>query len=300
MPFGVRFHTDGVLVVGVASVEGENGSVTPAADAGIKLKDIITSIDGVKVNTVEEVTQLIEGCNGRMLGITLRRGTSEVTAELTPVLSSPDGRYKAGLWIRDSTAGIGTVTYIDPETLSFGGLGHGICDVDTGELMPLRTADVCGVALNGILKGRAGAPGELKGYFESGKVGALLSNTVSGVFGVFGSMPEGAVREPMEIALGREVREGRASILCAPDGGEVREFSAEIEKLRVGESETKNFILRVTDPELLAITGGIVQGMSGSPIIQNGKLVGAVTHVLINDPTKGYGIFIENMLEASK
>jgi len=300
MPFGVRFYTDGVMVVGVASVSGESGEVTPAQDAGIRIKDVIRTIDGVKVNTVEEVTRLLESCDGRTLSVGVRRGSTDLNVELSPVYSVPDSAWKAGLWIRDSTAGIGTVTYIDPETLSFAGLGHGICDVDTGELMPLLHAEVCDVTLSGIGRGRSGSPGELKGYFGQADTGTLVSNTASGVFGVFGCLPDTIKSEPLEIALGREVKEGRATMLCTVEGSEVREYSVEIEKLRDADSSAKNFIVRVTDPELLALTGGIVQGMSGSPLVQNGKLIGAVTHVLINDPCRGYGIFVENMLDACK
>ncbi len=300
MPFGVKFYTDGVLVVGVSAVTTDAGEVSPANEAGIKVKDVITKIDGIKVTSVEEVTRILEDSEGKTLEVTCKRGNEEFIAPLSTVYSTPDGSYKAGLWIRDSTAGIGTVTYIDPTTLEFAGLGHGICDVDTGDLMPLLRANVVDVTLSGIVKGKSGSPGELRGYFDTEMVGSLTKNTRSGVFGTLCELPQETLGEPMPIALSREVEPGAATILCSVDGGEVREYAVEITKMRDRESDVKNFIIKVTDPELLELTGGIVQGMSGSTIIQNGKIVGAVTHVLVNDPTSGYGIFIENMLAASK
>ena len=297
MPFGVRLYTDGVLVVGISAVTTEAGEVSPANAAQIRTRDVLTSIDGVKVFSTEEVTAILENAGGRTLRVTLRRGERELETALTPVCST-EGVYRAGIWIRDSTAGIGTVTYIDPETMAFAGLGHGICDVDTGELMPLRRATVSDVTLNGILRGKSGMPGELRGLFGAEIIGSLDRNTVCGVFGRFSRLPEDGLSEALPIAIGREVEDGAAVIRCAVDGS-LHDYAVHITRLRDDDSPTKNFVLRVSDPALLRLTGGIVQGMSGSPVLQNGRLIGAVTHVMINDPTKGYGIYVENMLRAN-
>lgn len=201
---------------------------------------------------------------------------------------------------RDSTAGIGTVTYIIPETGAFAGLGHGIYDIDTGKLVPLRRGTVNDVIISGIKKGRAGAPGELQGYFGSEKLGTLMYNYDCGVYGVFSDIPDCTKdTEPMPIGLSSDITEGDAEILCTLDDSGIKRYTVKIAQISRDDSSTKNFIIEVTDQELINLTGGIIQGMSGSPVIQNGKLVGAVTHVMIGEPTRGYGIFIENMLRGS-
>ena len=202
--------------------------------------------------------------------------------------------------MRDSTAGIGTMTYYNPSTGEFAGLGHGICDVDTGLLMPLLSASVVDVEITDIIKGRKGTPGELKGSFDSIKRGKLSGNTNCGVYGIMDKSPENVIAKPCEIALEDEICEGEAFILCELDDDGIKEYKIEISKIKKDNTHGKNFVIEVVDEYLLSKTGGIVQGMSGSPVIQNGKLVGAVTHVLVNNPSKGYGIFIQNMLSYSK
>ena len=197
--------------------------------------------------------------------------------------------------MRDSASGIGTVTFVDPESGLFGGLGHGVCDGDTGALVPLSRGSVLSVDLKGAVRGECGKPGELRGSFTGKRLGAVVTNSECGVFGILAKAPE-TPYAPMPVATAREVKEGSATVLCTLDGEGIREYAVEISHIDHSARPTKSFTVRVTDPALLEKTGGIVQGMSGSPIIQNGKLVGAVTHVLINDPTTGYGIFIENML----
>lgn len=295
MPFGVKLHTQGVIVVGIAPGDSQS----PAYNAGIRVKDIITSISGKPVNSIEEVTSIVEASEGKPLDFTVTRGDSEYTFKVTPSFDKNENKYKAGIWIRDSTAGIGTITYIIPKTLEFGGLGHGICDVDTGDLMPLLTGSVSDVTISGITRGRIGLPGELKGYFGAERMGSLLANTNVGVYGVLSCMPEQVASEPIPIALRHEVREGDAVIYTTVDGNCIGQYSVKISNINRTDGETKSFVVTITDPKLLELTGGIVQGMSGSPIIQDGKLIGAVTHVMINDPTKGYGIFIEAMLSNS-
>lgn len=296
MPFGVKFYTEGVNVVGISEVEVGNGKKeNPAALAGLKEKDTILKVNGVLLNGAAELTEAIESSGGKPLKLLVRRGGREFETVVTPVLCPAESRYKTGIWVRDSGAGIGTVTFILPETGAFAGLGHGICDGDTGELIAMRRGAVSDVTITSVVRGAPGTPGELKGYFNAGKVGSLLGNSACGVWGVFSELPE-CSGEPLPVGLRSDVEEGDAYILCTLDNNKTCAYDVKISNVNRDAASSKCFTVTVTDPDLLAVTGGIVQGMSGSPIIQNGKLVGAVTHVLINDPTVGYGIFLENML----
>ena len=297
MPFGVKFYTEGVTVVGFCDVETKNGKVNPAQKSGLKQKDMILKVNGESLSGASQLTELIENCGGNQLTLLCRRGKNEFEVKLTPAFCPAESRYKTGIWVRDSGAGIGTVTFIIPDSGAFAGLGHGICDADTGELVPMKRGSVSDVTISSVVKGAAGAPGELKGYFNAGKVGALLGNSSCGVWGMFTEVPETAC-EPMPIGLSDDVEEGDAYIMCTLDSNKIEQYDVRISNINRDAKGSKCFTVTVTDPDLLAISGGIVQGMSGSPIIQDGKLVGAVTHVLINDPTTGYGIFIENMLTA--
>ncbi len=299
MPFGIKFTASGVLVVGIGEVETENGSVCPARTSGIQIKDVIVKANGQAINSNEEFTQIIENSRSTPVDLTVLRDGKEYSCKITPTPDKTDGRYKAGLWIKDSTAGIGTVTFVVPNENTFGGLGHGVCDTETGVLMPFGRGNVCDVNISGITKGLSGAPGELRGFFTNNETGTLYKNTVCGVFGKFDTPPKN-LRDPLPIGLKGELTEGPAEVICTTAENTPTVYEIEIVKINRDSGENKNFIVKVTDERLLEKTGGIVQGMSGSPIIQNGKLVGAVTHVLINDPTKGYGIFIENMLGAAK
>lgn len=299
VPFGIKLSTNGVIVVGTSEVVTENGTFAPGTDGGIKIKDIITSVNGKAIYTNDEFIKQIEASGGKPISIEYTRNGQSFKTKITPVYEKTEGKYKAGLWVKDSTAGIGTLTYIDPQNNSFGGLGHGVCDTDTGLLMPLRKGSVCNVTLSGVTKGKSGAPGELRGYFSGSDTGVLRENTVCGVFGSFTDCPI-SKEQAMPIALKDEISTGKAQIMCTTGNNTRDIYDIEIVRIIDRSSENKNFIIKVTDEKLIEETGGIVQGMSGSPIIQNGKLVGAVTHVLVNDPTKGYGIFIENMLKASE
>jgi len=296
--FGVKFFTKGVLVIKLSEIECADGLVSPAENAGIAVGDIIVKVNSKEINTVEEMSAEIEKSKGQGIEIVYERQGKTERCELVPVLSLSDRKYKTGIWVRDSTAGIGTMTYYDPETGVFAGLGHGICDVDTGELMPLLRGSVVDVDVTDIIRGRRGMPGELKGDFDSIKRGVLTDNTDVGVYGVMDEMPvpEG---EMCEIGLEDEISEGKASILCELDDEGIEEYAVEISEIMNDDGMGKNFVITVTDERLIEKTGGIVQGMRGSPIIQNGKLIGAVTHVLVNNPKKGYGIFIGNMLKNS-
>ncbi len=305
MLFGVRCATKGVVVVATEEVETADGEMCPAGQAGIRAGDIIMTADGDAVSHVDALSAAIDadGRAGMDVTLTVQRGEETKTVTFRPC-KGVDGIYRAGIWTRDATAGIGTVTFIDPETGVFGGLGHGICDTETGALLPLSRGVTRGVTLSSIVPGVEGKPGELRGGFSAERTGTLYDNTACGVFGVFTSPAamvfESPYDEPLPIGHRAEVHEGDAVILCALDGSVPREYTIRI--VSVGDpsdTSNKNFILEVTDAALLGKTGGIVQGMSGSPIIQDGRLIGAVTHVTVNRPERGYGIFIENMLAAA-
>ncbi len=291
--FGVKLYTDGIPVVGLEGFEGSDGRCSPAREAGIKIKDIIKEVNGIVMTNAESVTREVEKSDGKSIAVKVLREGNEMIFNVTPK-KAPDGKFRLGIWLRDSVAGIGTVTYVDTQTLEFGGLGHGICDSQSLSLMPLLRGAVSEVELSGVIKGKAGAPGEIKGSFKGGKIGALTANKKNGVYGVLTSLPDG-LGEKMKLADSSEIVEGDAIIRSAVSG-KLCDYSVKISKLNTRSEGGKNFVIEVTDPALLEITGGIVQGMSGSPVIQNGKLIGAVTHVMINSPTTGYGIIIENMV----
>ena len=291
VPFGIKFITRGVSVVGF-----DDETTNPAYKAGLRLYDTIIKVNGKEISGIADLLQTIE--SGNAVELTYLRAGKEEKIKFSPKYSESEKKYTLGLWLKDSGAGIGTLTYVLSDG-SFGGLGHGICDSDTGELIPIFNGSVLGVTVNGIVKGQKGDPGELKGYFNSSKVGALYKNTENGVFGALAQIPSTITDKTYSIGLKNELKEGKATILCTLDDNVRREYSIEISNINKNATGNKCFTIKITDEKLLNATGGIVQGMSGSPIIQNGKLVGAVTHVLINDPTTGYGIFIENMLTQS-
>lgn len=298
-PFGVKMFTQGVIVVGLTEVPTKDGTVCPAKEAGIRTGDVILKIDGHAVGNNEDIADIISKSEGRKLKVEMKRKDVAFNVSIQPALSQTDTQYKGGMWVRDSSAGIGTITYYDSESGSFGGLGHAITDVDTGEIMPLSSGEVVDVDILGAVKGKKGTPGELKGAFRTQKpVGSLLANRETGVFGKL--LNPISYREPMPVAMKQDVKEGEAKIICTVDENIAQEFDIKIERVNLNDTApTKNMVIKVTDPRLLEKTGGIVQGMSGSPIIQDGKVIGAVTHVFVNDSTKGYGIFIENMLKTA-
>lgn len=297
VPFGVKLFTKGVIVVGLSEVQTAEGVLSPAVSAGLKKGDIITSINDVSINTIGELSRMIEESGGNPVMVDFTRSGVPLSTELIPAKALDSDKYKGGLWIRDSTAGIGIVTFINPKNNAFGGLGHGINDIDTGELMPLLRANIADVQITDVVKGTNGKPGELKGTFLPAKIGELFANTNTGVYGTFTRLPQGLKTESLPIALKDEVKLGDVTILSTIAQGAPQMYTARIIKINDMNSDTKNFVIEITDKRLLDTTGGIVQGMSGSPIVQNGKIIGAVTHVLVNDSTKGYGIFIENMLK---
>lgn len=294
-PFGIKMFTDGVMVVGMGPVPTENGNLCPARSAGLQQGDIILSLNGEKKLNNQVISGLVQKSQGAPMALRYHRGDEIRSAVVTPVLSNTDSRYHIGLWVRDSSAGIGTLTFCDPETGMFAGLGHAICDVDTGEVMPLSQGEIVHAFITGVAPGLPGEPGELKGTFRDNNTwGRVYLNNVNGIYGKFCGTIDPFTTIPM--AMSHEVVSGPAKILTTVDGETPEYFDVTIEKVQsYQDSAGRNMVIHVTDPDLLEKTGGIVQGMSGSPILQDGMLVGAVTHVFVNDPTRGYGIFAENM-----
>jgi len=288
---GIKLFADGVLVVGLA--DGQ----TPARACGLRQGDIITALDGTAVGSTEQVQDLLAESAGDSLTLSVRRGTDALA--LTACARQNDaGVWQLGAWIRDSMAGIGTLTYYDPATGQYGALGHGITDVDTAQLMPLASGSIMETTVKAVKKGVKGDPGELKGDFSVQRdVGTVTVNSSGGIFGTVADPDFLSGGTPVPVAAAGQITTGPATILATVSGSDVQAYRVEIVRLYGADEPTRNLLLRITDPALLSATGGIVQGMSGSPILQNGRLVGAVTHVLLNDPTRGYGIFIENMLD---
>lgn len=286
--FGIRIACDGVLVAGVR----EGGSV--GYDAGLRQGDLIVSVDGKKIGTVRDLVDAVTGSRGRPLSLSVLREEKTVSISVAPAQYEGE-TWQLGIFVRDNAAGIGTVTFVDPETGAFGGLGHAIGDGKTGKPLRIKAGTVTGVILDGIERGKPGEPGELKGMLRPGGIGTVESNTEYGVFGRLSDIPRG---EAIPVAKPEEVKEGSATVLCTLKNGAVGEYEVELGDLSARAGCTKCFSVRVTDPALLALTGGIVRGMSGSPILQNGRLVGAVTHVTVGDPTQGYGVYLDSMLRA--
>ena len=286
--FGIRIACDGVLVVGFR----EGGSV--GFDAGLRPGDLIVAVDQKKIGTVRDLTDAVKNAGDRPLSLSVLRDEKTLPITLTPV-KYDGGEGQLGVFVRDNAAGIGTVTFIDPETGAFGGLGHAIGDGKSGKPLRLKAGTVTGVLLDGIERGKPGEPGELKGMLRPGGIGVVTLNTEYGVFGRLSDVPTG---EALPVARPEEVREGSATILCTLKNGSVGEYEVELGDLSSKAGCARCFSVRVTDPSLLELTGGIVRGMSGSPILQDGRLVGAVTHVTVSDPSRGYGVFLESMLRA--
>ncbi len=294
---GIKMYSEGAIVIGTSAVPTDKGNSNPAE--GIAPGDVITKVNGAAIENSEEFRDKVRQSGGKPIKLTVLKDGKEKQFSLTPVKDT-DGEYKLGLWVRDSMAGIGTITFYDPESNTFGALGHGICDTETGVLIPFKEGSVMESTVEDVKPGQVGEPGELKGNYNLKEdYGLLLNNTDCGIFGKVLQKKEFLNKNPLPVAENDEVKCGPATILSNIDGDDVREYQIEIAKIYPSnENDTKNMMIKICDKKLIEKTGGIVQGMSGSPIIQNGKIVGAVTHVLVNDPTRGYGIFIENMLNA--
>lgn len=297
-PFGIKMLTNGVVVTDFGAVDSVSG-ISPAEASGIKKGDVIISVNESQITDSASLSSAVQDSGG-ICTIEVMRGNKTLTVMAKPAFSESDGQYKLGLWTRDSCAGIGTMTFYDCNKKVFGGLGHSVSDISTGMTLPLLEGEITSVTITDVLKGRNGMPGELCGAFISDKdTGTVKINSDYGVFGYSDVSP--VMNSPMEIGYSSEIKKGKATIYTTIEGMNPSEYEIEIVKIDSGStSASRNMTIRITDPKLLDRTGGIVQGMSGSPIIQDGRIIGAVTHVLINDSTMGYGIFIENMLNASK
>lgn len=287
VPFGLTMYTGGVIVVNVREEDD-----SPAYAAGIRENDLILSADGEEVSSNEELKEIVSESGGEDIELSVIRGKSPISVTITPE-QDEDGDYSVGMWVRDSTAGLGTVTYFDESTHSFGALGHGICDRDTGMLMPLGSGQVVKAEIESISKAKKGIAGGLNGIMTDDEIGELTVNSAFGVYGRYTATPEG---EEYPCAYDSEIRTGKATVYTTLDDSGIGEYEVEIENLNLNDKSGQNMVLRVTDEELLDKTGGIIQGMSGSPIVQDGRLIGAVTHVFVNSPEKGYAITIGNML----
>jgi len=277
-------------------VQTDKGLVNPAQRAGIKKGDIILKINGLPVSRNNDIASAVEKSNGETIELSVQRGDSVKTVTLLPARSVSDGKLKAGLWVRDSSAGIGTMTFYDEKNGMFAGLGHAVCDVDTGERLVISGGDAVNACVKGCYKGTQGTPGELCGVFTHGDIGQLYENCDKGIYGAYESLPS---RKAVPVALVDEVKEGKAQIVSTVDDNGPQYYDIEITKIYSKTEQQRNMVIKVTDKELLEKTGGIVQGMSGSPIVQNGMLIGAVTHVFISDPTQGYAIFAQMMIDES-
>ena len=298
-PFGIRLYTNGLVVSKTADVPTAQGIKKPAALAGIQCGDIITHAAGEKLKTNEQLMQICEKCGGQPILLSCIHGNEVYTTSITPVLDSELHLYRLGLWVRDSCAGIGTITFIDDNTKSFAGLGHGLYDNESGSLMPLSDGDIVPADILSADKGAGGSPGSLCGVFSGGEpIGTLSANSECGIYGIYTDFSDG---KKAEIAFRQEVTKGKAQILSTIEGNCPEYYDIEIEDISYDNSRpTENMVIKVTDEKLLAKTGGIVRGMSGSPIIQNGRLVGAVTHVFVNDPSEGYAVFAETMSDYNR
>lgn len=298
IPVGIYVRTDGIFVIGTGPIDTENGQIDSPAQNIIKTGDYITSFQGENISRKEELVEKLEQFNGEELILGIRRNQEELEISLTPVFT--DEGAKLGIWVRDDTQGVGTLTYVTADR-KFGALGHGISDSDSELLMEVSEGKLYDCEIYDIVKGERGTPGKLLGRinYRSGNLFGQISGNLTG--GIYGSANNHLMNcmtgKPVEIALKQEVTEGKAEILSAVDGT-LRSYEIEITRLKKGEKDlNRGMEIQVTDEKLISLTGGIVRGMSGSPILQDGKIVGAVTHVFVNDPMRGYGIFIENMLE---
>ena len=301
-PFGIKLLMDGVMVTKLGKVEGDDGTVScPAEEAGVQVGDVIRFADTVPITSNSELQDIISGSCGRTVRLSINRCGREFTAYLKAVYSKSARQWRGGMWVRDSIAGIGTMTFVNMETGDFAGLGHPVCDSDTGEIVPISRGEAVPVTITDAKKGVSGSPGELRGKFDSdGKLGMLSGNSASGVYG---HLTDEAAAELCtngficKLGYRQEATTGKAYIFTTVSGETPQKYEISIDKVDYSSTGTKNMVIRITDSELLEKTGGIVQGMSGSPIIQNDRLIGAVTHVFVSDPTKGYAIFAESMIQ---
>lgn len=298
---GLKLYTEGVLVVGMSEIEGQDSKrYKPYENTGIQEGDTIVSINDTRVTTTEELTTTVNKSKGNNLQITFVHDNQTKECSIKPVQTNKK-EYKIGLWVRDSAAGVGTVTFYDPQTKTFAALGHGITDIDTNELIQISSGQFVTSNILNITKGETGNPGKIQGSLDNvSNIGEIYKNTKFGVYGKvdnIASLNIDASKE-MEVALREEITKGKAKILCSLDNNAVKEYEIEIEEIyKENNYDNKSMKIKVTDPELIEKTGGIIQGMSGAPIIQNGKFIGAITNVLVNNPQQGYAVFGDIMIK---
>ncbi len=297
---GLKLYTEGVLVVGMSEIEGEK----PYEDTGIKEGDRIIKIDKEKISNTEDLVQTVNSSQGKEVQITyIKEDTNEEKVTNILPAKTKDNEYKLGLWVRDAAAGVGTLTFYEPDSKMFAALGHGITDIDTGSLVTIANGELVSSNIVSITKGEKGNPGEIRGSIEGeAKLGDISKNTSFGIFGKISNKTRLEINQnEIEVLARNEIKQGKAQIICELEEGKKKTYEIEIQKIYTANNkDNKSMIIKVTDRELLEKTGGIIQGMSGSPIIQNGKFVGAVTHVLVNDPTTGYAVFADMMLKQMK
>lgn len=297
--FGIKLYTDGVIVVGTKDVRLADGKCNPAKEAGIEKGDIIISVNGEKMVSSSQVEEAFNDNNGKEYKIKVKRNGNYKTFTLNPVYSQSEGKYKVGIWVRDSTAGIGTITFYNPANSTIAALGHPITDVDTNEIMPILNGEAVQAKVTKLYKSRNGETGSLCCDFSNEMIGTLSLNSRYGIYGKY--VCDVTDKKEYAIAPAYEAEKGPAKLICTIDGSGAKEYSVEISHISYRENNNeRNMVIKVTDKELIEKTGGIVQGMSGSPIIQNGKLVGALTHVIVDNPEKGYAIFAERMIKETE
>ncbi len=302
LPIGIYLKSDGIMVIGTSTIQDLNGVELAPADGIVQSGDYIVSVNEQPISSKEDLMDIVKAGEGTDVILTIRRHDELIPVKIKPVNTAPD-EYKLGIWVRDDTQGIGTLTYVD-ENNNFGALGHGISDSDTNAIVEAEGGNLYKTEIRGIIKGTAGSPGSLSGvicYGDDEKLGKINKNTDKGIFGsVNEAMKEQIQGNPIPLGYKQDIKTGPAQIICSVDGN-LEEYDVNILEVDTSShNQNKGIVLQVTDKELLEKTGGIVQGMSGSPIVQNGKLIGAVTHVFIQDATKGYGIFIEEMIKTQQ
>ena len=291
--FGIKMFTKGAMVIGLENFQSNSGSVCPAKSDGLEINDNIISVEDTQIQNNEMLEEFIKNCNGDDLDLIIERDNKTMEIEVTPV-KNENGVYKIGAWIRDSCSGIGTISYYDEDYGIYAGLGHGICDIDTGQLINLKEGSICNATIVGVTKAKTGVAGTLNGYLQANDIGNMIINSNSGVYGNYNQV---ANKTKIEVADVDEVQTGKATVYTTIDSSGIKEFEANIIDIcNTDCNNNKNFVIEITDNDLLSVTGGIVQGMSGSPVVQNGKIVGAINHVFINSPEKGYCVFAQNMV----
>lgn len=294
---GMKLYTDGVLVVGMSEIEGKK----PYESSGIKEGDRIIQINQNQIDNTDDLMEAVNKCNGNEISIKYIRNEKTITTSITPIKNN-ENEYKIGLWVRDSTAGVGTLTFYEPSSKMFATLGHGILDIDTQELIKIANGELVTTNIVSITKGKKGEPGEIRGTIESGyTIGKISKNTSFGVFGTMENTLYTNSQNEIEVATRDEIKTEKAQIICELENGKKEYYDIEIQKIfKNNNKDNKSMLIKVTDEKLIEKTGGIIQGMSGAPIIQNGKFIGAITHVLVNDATMGYGVFADIMLKEMK